>query len=168
MGIKEYLMSLLCVAVAAAITQGMLKGNAQREQLCFLCAVCVLAALVVPSSRLIFSLGSAEDMVDKILPESDSENEGYGKIYISHLLDGGAEEVERYIVSELSEKLLESKENIGARVTLSADGKGAEVRSVKVFLYPSAYDAEPEKIKKLVSMLFQNQEQLLNQLSLSD
>ena len=150
MEMREYFATLLCVSAAAAVMQMLVKGSALKDHMAFLCSACVLAALVAPAAQLVSSMENADEMLDMMLGGVEAEQGDYEDIYREYLLDGGAQALEGWLSAELAQTLGKSGDDVEVEVTLREREGGAEVESVKVLLYPKAYDVRPEDIREAV------------------
>ncbi len=147
---KEYLISLLFVASAAAITQAIMRSSALKNHIAFLCSMCALAVVIMPLGRFITELDDAENIADKLLSGEEENFENYDDIYNSYLIEGGETLLEKRLRLELADTLGVKGDALEVEASLSYSETGAYAEGIEVYLYPQAYSCDPKVIKELI------------------
>lgn len=144
---KSYLLTLFGVCLVSVIVRIISPEGATKKYIEMICSVCVIAAVAMPVVKAI--TGFDGDNIDIGLG-GEYEEQDYGEIYNSNLLNENRLAAEELLKNELTGLLSVSSDSLRVSLRVSQSADGAVIDSATVYIGGGAVASDPQRIKDYI------------------
>ncbi len=144
---KSYLLTLFGVCLVSVIVRVISPEGVTKKYIEMICSVCVIAAVAMPVVKAI--IGFDGDNIGIGLG-NEYEEQNYGEIYNSNLLNENRLAAEEMLKNELVGLLSVSSDSLRVSLRVSQNADGVVIDSATVYIGGGAVAADPQRIKDYI------------------
>ena len=146
---KDYFLGLILFAFFGAVVLSIAPSGFSRGYLKFLCGLCSIGCIIFPIASLAVDGDSWKENIEGIFETDEKSKESYAEIYNSFLDDIAEENAEETLKNKIITEMNGKYGDIDVDIILNKSCDEIYIESVFVYFYPSGYDIDPRKVKKI-------------------
>ena len=146
---KDYFLGLILFAFLGSIILSVAPHGLSRGYLKFLCGLCGIGCIIFPIASVVIDGESWREDVEDLFEINDNANENSVEIYNLFLDEVAEKNAEETLKDKIITELKADKDDICVDIILNKNSDEIYIDAIRVFFYPSGYDIDPKKVKKI-------------------
>ena len=142
----EYFLGLIVFAFVGSVIFSLAPAGASKKYVRLLCGLCSVGCIAFPIFELVAEGDGDLEHVSELFETSDIIADNSVEIYNNALNNATLENAEKMLKNEITTKLSAKYDDIDVDIILGKNGDEFYIKRVVVFIYPSGYKLNPDKI----------------------
>ena len=143
---SEYFLGLIAFSFFGAVVFSLVPEGNSKRYVRLLCGLCSIGCIAFP----IFNLFSDRDVelyeISALFEASTKIEENVAEIYNSSLNEAAIENAEEILKNDIIQGTLAKYDDLDVKIFIEKNGDDFYIDRVSVFIYPSGYSIDPDKI----------------------
>ena len=146
---KNYFLGLILFAFFGSVILSVAPHGLSRGYLKFLCGLCSIGCIIFPIASVVVDGDAWRENVESFFEIGEDTRENSVEIYNLFLDEVAEENAELSLKNKIITELKGDNDDIAVDIILDKNSDEIYIEAIRVFFYPSGYDIDPKKVKKI-------------------
>ena len=146
---RDYFLGLILFAFFGSVILSVTPSGLSRGYLKFLCGLCSIGCIIYPIASLAVDGDAWRENIEGMFEVDENAEESSVEIYNLFLDEVAEKNAEDALKSKIITETNGKEEDACVDIILNKNSDEIYIERVFVYLYPSGYDIDPKKVKKI-------------------